>query len=777
MKTNDWRVLSLVCFLATTSILKAQTFMGTNAPGTGANYSFTLGASVTNLSLVISNSSAAYSYLLLAKGRAPTDTDFDFSARINGVTNQINLQAPEFVATNYGLRVLTPATSTTHSFTVNLTTNRTDLRQPGHPVWKPLSFTTTGVITNVAGAGAFHYFQVEAPTNLPGWRLVLSTTNANADLYVRRGAPPTTGAYLKASSGQPVDTVVLDNTEATNSTYFIGVYLPAGNATNSTYTLTTEIGWLNTLTWDPGVADRGTQVYTNTSASGGDYYFKITTQNTANGAWRTALRVTSGEANLYLRLGSPAQTNSYSHASTRAGSDGFVLAQVAQWSPGQDWYLTVHATPGSQWTLMTGEPYVEQLPPLAADASSGTNGIIGPEGMRFFKTTISAGTLAWRLGLNGGNNTILVDDTRVPVLQGYAGGGYYDWSGTGQLLLVPNYINVGNQYLVGVIGNPGQSITLDSRQQPVADLAFNASTNVTASTYGYATFRVQVPVQQIAWQVNLAPVSGDPNIAVRQNNVPNEYTNDAFSEISGSVGDSVTMVPPILSDGTFYVTVYGTPPFSCSLTNGQPVITDVHYVFQITNDAPARAGWRFYRVVDTAEQLGTYGWDLELTNQLPGTEIALRRNAVPSRWNYRNCTANCSGSNPRSYLDYSDTRGFLQRPGHQTDIWYIGVYQPTNALGSFVLSGAELTATPLSFDGVGSTQAIADQPNGKWQYFVFNVPPTNALGWDLRMTNVTSGDPRLVICRDRLPYDLNTHYYNGGYWYAYADTTWPSGNN
>ncbi|MGC3957429.1 MAG: hypothetical protein QM813_05550 [Verrucomicrobiota bacterium] len=150
---------------------------------------------------------------------------------------------------------------------------------------------------------------------------------------------------------------------------------------------------------------------------------------------------------------------------------------------------------------------------------------------------------------------------------------------------------------------------------------------------------------------------------------------------------------------------------------------------------------------------------------------------MPSRWNYRNCTANCTGSNPRSYLDYSGTGGFLQRPGHQADIWYIGVYQPTNALGSFILSGSELTATPLSFDGAGSVQNIVNQVPNKWQYFVFNVPTTNALGWDLRMTNVTSGDPRLVICRDRLPYDINTHYYNGGYWYAYADTTWPSGNS
>ena len=53
--------------------------------------------------------------------------------------------------------------------------------------------------------------------------------------------------------------------------------------------------------------------------------------------------------------------------------------------------------------------------------------------------------------------------------------------------------------------------------------------------------------------------------------------------------------------------------------------------------------------------------------------------------------------------------------------------------------------------GVGSTRAITNQIANKWQYFIFTVPATNALGWDLRMTNVTSGDPRMVIRRDILP--------------------------
>ena len=90
----------------------------------------------------------------------------------------------------------------------------------------------------------------------------------------------------------------------------------------------------------------------------------------------------------------------------------------------------------------------------------------------------------------------------------------------------------------------------------------------------------------------LNQLRGDANLAVRRDNVPNEYVNTAFSELPGSIGDSATLVPPTLSDGTFYITVYGTTPYTFSMTNGQPIITDVHYVFQITNDAPARAGWR-----------------------------------------------------------------------------------------------------------------------------------------------------------------------------------------
>lgn len=306
-------ILGLHLALFALTRASAQTFVGTNSPGQGSNFTFTAGVGATNLSLVISNNATAYSYLLLKLGGTPTDTVFDFAARLNGQTNEVNLESPEYAAGTYGLRVSTPGTSATHPFQVLLTTNRTDLRSAAYPVLKPLVFSTTGRLTN-SGSGAWHYFQVDMPSNLlSGWRLVLSTNvpGGNPDIYVRRGALPTTGSYDKASVNQTIDTIIFTSAEATNSTYFIGVYLPAGPVSSTAYTLSAELASVTTLAWDPGTTDAGTQGFTNHSASGGDYYFAITTLGTANGVWRTALNVQSGEADVYLSFGSLPSTTSY----------------------------------------------------------------------------------------------------------------------------------------------------------------------------------------------------------------------------------------------------------------------------------------------------------------------------------------------------------------------------------------------------------------------------------------------------------------------------------
>ena len=156
---------------------------------------------------------------------------------------------------------------------------------------------------------------------------------------------------------------------------------------------------------------------------------------------------------------------------------------------------------------MTGEAYVQQLPALAADASSGATVTMGAEGMHFFKTTITTNTLAWRLWLNGLTNQMYVKQSAAPHPYSTS---TYDLTQPGQMLVVPTYLNVGSQYFVGVVGNPGLNFTLDSRQQAVTTMTFN--TDFKSGCYWLWLYHlfVQVPVQQIAWQVNVAPSPAMP---------------------------------------------------------------------------------------------------------------------------------------------------------------------------------------------------------------------------------------------------------------------------
>ena len=756
----------LVTFFLTFGTAMGQSFVGTNAPGTGTNFSFTLNAAATNLSLVVSNTTTNTAWLLLKRGGTPTDTDFDFISRMNGRTNHINLQLPELTAGSYGLRVRTPAASSNHAFRVTMTTNRSDLRSTNYPVLKPLVFSTTGTLTT----NAWHFFQVDMPSNQPGWRVVLSHTGAgNPDLYIRRGQVPTQFTSDKSSVGQTNDTILFTDAEGTNHTYFIGVFLPGTAAGAANYTLSAELGYVTTLTWDPGTNHFGGRVFTNMSASGGDYFFKITTQTPNVGAWRTALRVTGGEADVYLRQGpgfDPVPAN-FSRKSQRIGSDGFVLNST-EFAAAQDWFMVVRATPGAAWTLYSGDVFVQNLGNLLTNGLSSSGPVdIGPEGMRFFRTSSTAGTLAWRLWLNGATNEIFVRKTAVPHPLST---GTHDLRQSRQMLVVPNYFNAGDSYFVSTVGNPGDVVNLDSRIQDIGQIPFSSTTNLTFTGYGYRTFRVQVPVQQIAWLTSLIVSNGNGNVAVRRDLVPNEWNNDAFSEAPGLITDSVSLVPPTLSDGTFYVTVYGLAPYSGQLASGNPVITDVGFVSTTLNADVNRVGWRYFRVPDIASQLGSLGWDLLLQNQPPGTELAIRRNAVPSRWNYR--PSNNANVSSQGFVDFTDQlRGFLQRPGHQADIWYIGVYNPSNALGPFTLVLDRLQATALSFNSGAITRTAV--PAFKWQYFRVDVP-TNALGWDVRLINVPAGPalPRMMVRRDQLPDGLS----HIGWTFPENGTTWPSGN-
>jgi hypothetical protein len=533
------------------------------------------------------------------------------------------------------------------------------------------------------------------------------------------------------------------------------------------------------LSWDPGTTAAGTVYAEQTTPSAIDIVYRIRSQNPARGAWRTVLSVTSGNADLYLRRGQvpdPSTSAGSDFKSTRAtGDDGIVLNPAGQFAIGEDYYILVRSFAGASWRLYTGDVYVENLGSLTFTDTNGDGKfdpgeavlpqptgtrVIGGEGAIFYRATVPDGVPAWSLWLNGLTNKLAVRKNFVPFQSSTAPA--FDVEKSRRMLLVPDYLQAstaGSAYFISVSGNPGTEVQLDSRIHSFTDINFDSVTNVTGNGPGYRTFRVSVPPNQLAWSVSATPESGDPNVCLRRDKVASEDENNGYSEVNSiTTADSITLSPASagslqdgLTDGTFFVTLYSTGgDFTASLRSGPVQVSDIAFQSTTVNDSPERAGWKFYRVNDIESQNGL-GWELQLNDHALNTEVAIRRNAVPSRWSYRT-----GGSSQQStgILNMSSTTGLLQNPRHQRDVWYVGVYQPTLPLGSFSLASRPMTATPLDF--TNATLPLASLLPTRSYYWQVTVPP-NAKGWKLdikRLLPVTgTSDANCVfaVARDVLP--------------------------
>jgi hypothetical protein len=519
------------------------------------------------------------------------------------------------------------------------------------------------------------------------------------------------------------------------------------------------------LSWDPGTTDTGTLIATQPSTAAGLYYYRINTR--AAEVWRTRLNVTTGEANVYLKKGSVPVIGQVGVSKSDAiGSDGIVLSS-ADFGPGESWFILVEATGVSNtWSLATGDPFIRDLGSLPyTDSNNDGSYTIGeasqnggitqqtmpPEGVVFYKATLPPNVPAWALALPGSNLQIGVRKLKVPVL--FRQTPVADRRQLRSLLLVPPYLGQGSDsYFVSVVGAAGTVISLDSRIQQIESMNFDDSIapfQVSGTTSPYRVLRVDVPAGQISWDLTLNRLNGDPSIAIKKETVPSETENDAVNEAPGNVNDSISIVAPALTNGTWFVTIYGSLPFETGLINGPPTILDIGYRDTVVNDHPLRVGWKYYRVPDFAAQVGTLGWQLALAAAPPGTEIAIRRAQIPGSWKRR--TGGATTLTDVKFSDFSSTTGVLQRVDHEADIWYVGVYNSQVPLGAFTLTLNDIIAAPLSLDG-GIT-GITDQIESTWNYYRIVIPESQDLqGLYLNLTNVTgTTTPKITVRRDRLP--------------------------
>jgi hypothetical protein len=207
------------------------------------------------------------------------------------------------------------------------------------------------------------------------------------------------------------------------------------------------------------------------------------------------------------------------------------------------------------------------------------------------------------------------------------------------------------------------------------------------------------------------------------------------------------------NSSTYTLTSYGTLSVSNIGTVDNTGVTDI----LVTNSAEAGQISAFQFVVPPA----TLSLAVSLENRVGNPVLTLRAdNQLPGGYD---------GYGEDGGQGYTWTSPTLINVANPVATNYTLMVQAVASGGdaSYRIRIHALVPQPVTFDGGFSN--VVTQAAGVWQYFTITVP-TNAFGWDVRITGATNGNPYLYVCRDQLPSQNNPYG-----WYPQYSTTWPSG--
>ncbi|MCA9513332.1 MAG: hypothetical protein KC635_00160, partial [Myxococcales bacterium] len=342
----------------------------------------------------------------------------------------------------------------------------------------------------------------------------------------------------------------------------------------------------------------------------------------------------------------------------------------------------------------------------------------------------------------------------------------------------------------------------DGLQIPVTPLAYDGGS---ASVSGLSprdvrVYSVDVPEGATSFALDLTPTAGDAMMVLARDHVPNSEASQDTTSVQGARRQKA---------GPDFFYRYPTYPYG-QPTDGQ-IEAGRYYVVVGAEGAGAGAGYGTIGTGATAYSLTSHG---EQTVK-GGADLVI--------------TDGTSGSWPGETLRYGEQRAYrFTAPDDATSIevrltHHAGTpqytlidgtgpfptpqqsYQAAEQGASWILTGDALTTltdprgvytvlvtanagaegevdadydltieakglTPLAFNG--GVAAVSAQESRTWRYFEV-VVPEGALGWDLRLENVSGGRPRMVIARDTLPRDFNTTSY--GYVGIDGRDVWPTG--
>ncbi len=481
--------------------------------------------------------------------------------------------------------------------------------------------------TNLSGAAAGElYFSIVVPAGQTKLEISISGGSGDADLYVKRGALPTTSSYdYRPYLTGNNESVSINNPAA--ATWYIMV---RGFNAFSGVTLLASYGGGSVGT----LLENGVPVNNIAGAQASETLFRI---EMPSGQTSLTIAITggTGDADLYVKFGASPTTSSYDYRPFLAGNEETVTVP----SPtAGTWYimvrgyntyagLTLTASYGGEIVLMDGVP--------KTGVSGGLNSVTYyridvPDGMDMMSFTVYGGA---------GNADMYIKRGAKPTTSNWD---YRSITPTNnESVSVSTDTLPGTWYIMlrGTEAYSGATLLVDySASNVVIPLSNGVAVNgISGSTGTQKYYKIEVPSGQAKLEIQMSGGTGDADLYVRRGSLPTTTDYDYRPYLTGN-NESVMVNNP--TSGTWYIMVRGRAAFSgvtllASYGGDIPdTVTELQNGVPVSGLSASTGSETFYKIVVPAGQASLV---ILTTGGTGDVDLYVRLGAKPTTtvWDYR----------------------------------------------------------------------------------------------------------------------------------------------
>jgi hypothetical protein len=519
--------------------------------------------------------------LFVRLGAVPTTTSYDYRSILAGNDETITVNNPAAGSWYIMIRAYSSYTGVTLKATYG----------------DVLTLEDEVPISDISGAlGSEQFYKIEVPSGQTSLAFSISGGAGNADMYIRRGAKPTTATW-DYRPYLPGNAESVNISDPQGGTWYV---MLAGTQAYTGVTLLADYSFSGSST----VLSNGVPVPNISGAALSERFYRI---EVPGGQSKLEIKISggTGDADLYVKRGAPPTTSDYDYRPYLSGNNETVTVSDPA---GGTWHIMIRGyQPYTGVTLVATYSTVAPPPGEVVALSNGVPvpGIAGTTGSeKFYKIDVPTGQVSLEIVISGGTG-----DADLYVRKGLKPTAS-EWDYRPYLMGNDETVTINNPqaatyYIMLRAFSAYAGVTLKATYVPAAEPVTPLANAVPVLGLAGATdsekhFKIDVPAGQTPLAIEISGGSGDVDLYVKKGTKPTISTWDYRPYLVGN-NEKVEIINP--SAGTWYIMLYGRSVYAgvtLVATYGTPTGNN------FASDPDCVALWKFDNLATlTTDSIGT----------------------------------------------------------------------------------------------------------------------------------------------------------------------------